>query len=66
MTRAPITTAMDALAAGLIPAAAVIFAALVAIRCWRRGETGIASLYGMIAILMAGIAIVVPCAWWPA
>lgn len=63
---APITTAMDALAAGLIPAAAAIFAATCALRCWRRGETGIASLYGAIALLMAGIAIVVTRAWWPA
>lgn len=66
MTRAPITTAMDALAAGLIPATAALFSATCAVRCWRRGETGIASLYGMIALLMAGITIVVPCAWWPA
>lgn len=66
MTRAPITTAMDALAAGLIPAAAALFAALAALRCWRRGETGIASLYWLLALLMSGIAIVVPCAWWPA
>ena len=63
---APITTAAAALAAGLIPAAAALAATLIAVRCWRRGETGIASLYGMIALLMGGIAIVVPCAWWPA
>lgn len=66
MTRAPITTAMDALAAGLIPAAAALFAITCALRCWRRGETGIASLYWLLALLMSGIAIVVPCAWWPA
>ena len=66
MTGAPITTAADALAAGLIPAAAALYAAVCAHRCLRRGETGAAILYGLIALFMAGIAIVIPCAWWPA
>lgn len=66
MTGAPITTAADALAAGLIPSAAALYAAVCAHRCLWRGEAGMASLYGLLALLMAGIAIVVPCAWWPA
>lgn len=66
MTGAPITTAADALAAGLIPSAVALFAAVCAHRCLWRGEAGMASLYGLLALLMAGIAIVVLCEWWPA
>ena len=65
MTGTPITTAADALAAGLLPAAAAILAAMCAHRCLWRGEAGMASLYGLLALLMGGIAIVVPWAWWP-